>query len=80
MRSSFVAANGIDLHVLDWEPGSGNGEAVVLLHGFMDAASTWDITAEILKNAGDAPFSRLIYAGSGALGVSATPHLMRKSA
>lgn len=57
MRSSFVAANGIDLHVLDWEPGSGNGEAVVLLHGFMDAASTWDITAEILKNAGCTVFA-----------------------
>ncbi len=57
MRSSFVAANGIDLHVLDWEPSSVNGETVVLLHGFMDAASSWDVTATILKDAGYTVFA-----------------------
>ena len=57
MRSSVVVANGIDLHVLDWEPSTPNGSTVVLLHGFMDAASTWDATATLLRDAGYTVFA-----------------------
>lgn len=41
-----VPANGLEHHVLEWE--SGGPEAagtVLLLHGYMDAAATWDTVA-----------------------------------
>ncbi|MCA9600779.1 MAG: alpha/beta hydrolase [Polyangiales bacterium] len=47
---SFVRANGIDHHVLEWNPG---GERTfVLAHGFLDIAWSWKWVAERLADAG----------------------------
>lgn len=49
-RESRVAANGIDHHVITWgEPGRGT---VVLCHGFLDMAWSWDAVARRLVAAG----------------------------
>jgi pimeloyl-ACP methyl ester carboxylesterase len=51
--SRRVAANGLEHHVLEWSDARG-AEAratVVLLHGFMDAAGTWDLVAPALARA-----------------------------
>src|ERR1700730_12676501 len=46
-----VPANGMTHHVLEWT--SHNAEAtVLLLHGYMDAAATWDLVAPSLAAAG----------------------------
>jgi pimeloyl-ACP methyl ester carboxylesterase len=51
-----VTANGLDHSVLEWEPSGVRAEATpsvaVLLHGFMDAAGTWDIVAPSLAALG----------------------------
>jgi pimeloyl-ACP methyl ester carboxylesterase len=52
-RSLSVAANELVHHVLEWAPaGDTPGRTVVLLHGFMDAAGTWDLVAPALASAG----------------------------
>jgi pimeloyl-ACP methyl ester carboxylesterase len=51
--SLAVPANGLTHHVLEWLPGHGRGHpaaaslpaTVLLLHGYMDAAATWDLVA-----------------------------------
>jgi pimeloyl-ACP methyl ester carboxylesterase len=42
-----VLANGLPHHVLEWPSTASraNGATVVLVHGFMDAAATWDMVA-----------------------------------
>src|ERR1019366_2821563 len=63
-----VLANGLDHHVLEWAPSltapstdgrssagleaNANAPVAMLLHGFMDAASTWDFVAPHLAAAG----------------------------
>lgn len=55
--SLTVAANGLRHHVLEWVPSArslpatGPGTAL-LLHGFMDAAASWDLVAPSLARAG----------------------------
>jgi pimeloyl-ACP methyl ester carboxylesterase len=44
-------ANGLDHRVLEWSTGAARATAV-LLHGYMDAASTWDLVAPRLVAAG----------------------------
>jgi pimeloyl-ACP methyl ester carboxylesterase len=47
-RSSFVDANGIRHHVLEWLPPAGvtpRGEAVLLCHGFLDFAHSYVLVA-----------------------------------
>lgn len=52
-RSFSVTANELDHHVLEWMPGGGAARgAVFLLHGYMDAAGTWDLVAPALAAAG----------------------------
>lgn len=57
-RSHHVDANELVHHVLEWPGAPGAAEAgsaastVVLLHGFMDAAGTWDLVAPKLAAAG----------------------------
>jgi pimeloyl-ACP methyl ester carboxylesterase len=46
-----VPANGLLHHVLEW-PGSDQGDTALLLHGFMDAAQTWDLVAPPLAARG----------------------------
>ncbi|MGD0525976.1 MAG: alpha/beta fold hydrolase, partial [Polyangiaceae bacterium] len=46
-----VPANGLTHHVLEWPAESPAGTAL-LLHGFMDAAGTWDLVAPALAAAG----------------------------
>jgi pimeloyl-ACP methyl ester carboxylesterase len=41
-----ISANGLEHHVLEW--GSAHESAVLLLHGFLDAAATWDRVASAL--------------------------------
>lgn len=41
-----------DGHVLRWQPDTPNGRDVVLLHGFLDAAGSWDLVAPTLAAAG----------------------------
>jgi pimeloyl-ACP methyl ester carboxylesterase len=48
-----VPANGLEHHVLEWDGSGGGGGGgarltVVLVHGFLDAAATWDRVAPIL--------------------------------
>jgi pimeloyl-ACP methyl ester carboxylesterase len=50
-RSLRVRANGLEHHVLVWEP-RGWAATALLLHGFMDAAATWDRVAPSLASAG----------------------------
>jgi len=52
-RSLTVPANGLEHNVLEWEPASeASGVTALLLHGFMDAAATWDLVAPRLSEAG----------------------------
>jgi pimeloyl-ACP methyl ester carboxylesterase len=46
-----VPANGLTHHVLEWPAAAPVGTAL-LLHGFMDAAGTWDLVAPSLAEAG----------------------------
>lgn len=54
--SHTMVANGLVQHVLEWPraaPSPAAGPAtVVLVHGFMDAAGTWDLVAPTLAGAG----------------------------
>ena len=44
-----VPANGLEHHVLEWESaGPGATATVLLLHGYMDAAATWEAVAPAL--------------------------------
>lgn len=53
MHSSFRSRGfGLDLHVLSWAPDRPRKETIVLLHGYMDAAATWDLCAPALVAAG----------------------------
>jgi pimeloyl-ACP methyl ester carboxylesterase len=48
-----VPANGLTHHVLEWLPTDATAETtVLLLHGFMDAAATWDMVAPALADRG----------------------------
>ena len=49
--SHRVPANGLTHHVLEW-PSDAPVATVLLLHGFMDAAATWDLVAPALATAG----------------------------
>jgi pimeloyl-ACP methyl ester carboxylesterase len=51
VESRAVAANGLEHHVLEWSA-AGATATVLLLHGFMDAAATWDLVAPRLAGAG----------------------------
>lgn len=48
-KSHRVRANGLDHHVLEW---AGGGATCVLIHGYMDAAGTWDLVAPTLAENG----------------------------
>ena len=50
-RALAVPANGITHNVLEWT-GEGSTATALLLHGFMDAAATWDLVAPQLAGAG----------------------------
>jgi pimeloyl-ACP methyl ester carboxylesterase len=50
-RSLAVEGNGLSHHVLEW-PCEGARATVLLLHGYMDAARTWDLVAPSLAAAG----------------------------
>jgi pimeloyl-ACP methyl ester carboxylesterase len=50
-RSLRTQANGLLHHVLEWDGGGAAG-TVVLVHGFQDAAATWDDVAVDLARAG----------------------------
>jgi len=51
-----VGANGLDHSVLEWEPNGARAASTpavaVLLHGYMDAAGTWDLVAPSLASLG----------------------------
>jgi pimeloyl-ACP methyl ester carboxylesterase len=49
-----VDANGLAHHVLEWAPSvaRASGAVAVLVHGYMDAAGTWDLVAPSLASAG----------------------------
>src|SRR5258708_16447404 len=49
--SHRVVANGLATHVLEWSPDAA-WATVLLLHGYMDAARTWDMVAPSLMAAG----------------------------
>ncbi|HEY6460373.1 MAG TPA: alpha/beta fold hydrolase, partial [Polyangiaceae bacterium] len=49
--SHRVPANGLTHHVLEWTASEPRATAL-LLHGFMDAAATWDLVAPRLAEAG----------------------------
>jgi pimeloyl-ACP methyl ester carboxylesterase len=49
--SHRVFANGLSHHVLEW-PSPAQLSTALLLHGFMDAAATWDLVAPALSAAG----------------------------
>lgn len=44
-----ISANGLEHHVLEW---NGGGRPLFLVHGYMDAAGTWDRVAPALAKAG----------------------------
>lgn len=46
-RNGFVTANGVKLHYLDW---GGNGDTMLLLHGFGDTAHVYDVLAPKFTN------------------------------
>lgn len=54
MRSFRTSGNGISLNVLEWPAQSASPAlpTVLLLHGFMDAAATWDLVAPALADRG----------------------------
>lgn len=51
-----VAANGLEHSVLEWAPSARTSAPLapvaILLHGYMDAAGTWDLVAPLLAAAG----------------------------
>lgn len=49
--SHQVPANGLPLHVLEW-PAHASEATALLLHGYMDAAATWDLVAAPLAESG----------------------------
>lgn len=51
MNVHRVPANGLTHHVLEW-PSEAPTATALLLHGFMDAAATWDLVAPSLAEAG----------------------------
>lgn len=51
MQTLEVHANGLEHHVLAWGAEEA-GAVALLLHGFMDAAGTWDLVAPHLAEAG----------------------------
>jgi len=51
MRSSFISANGLRIHCLAWEAGSG-ARPVLLLHGLASNARIWELVAPRLVEAG----------------------------
>lgn len=51
-RVETVRANGLDLALHRFEGSAPNGKSVLMLHGFLDAAATWDHVAEPLALAG----------------------------
>jgi pimeloyl-ACP methyl ester carboxylesterase len=50
-RALTVPANGLSHHVLEW-PAHAAESTVLLLHGYRDAAATWDLVAPALTAAG----------------------------
>lgn len=48
-RDLFLTANRLRLHLLEW---NGGGPTVLLVHGFLEHAHTWDFVAPILADAG----------------------------
>jgi pimeloyl-ACP methyl ester carboxylesterase len=51
--SLHILANGLDHHVLEWpSTGAEDRGTVLLVHGYMDAAATWDLVAPGLAAAG----------------------------
>ncbi|WP_394835966.1 alpha/beta hydrolase [Pendulispora rubella] len=60
IRSHRVRANGLSHHVLEWSGDDGrssNEPAVVLLHGFMDTARSWDLVVPHLVRGGRRVFA-----------------------
>lgn len=50
---SRVLSNGLEHHLLEWRaPGSEPKGTALFLHGFMDAAATWDLVAPLVVAAG----------------------------
>ncbi len=52
--SRHFLANGLEHHVLEWAPADAEVQAatVLLVHGYMDAAATWDMVAPALAARG----------------------------
>ena len=53
--SRTLSVGGLELHTLTWEPDASatrTGVTVLLVHGFADAAGTWDLVAPTLAAAG----------------------------
>jgi pimeloyl-ACP methyl ester carboxylesterase len=52
-RALDVVANGLTHRVLEWAaPGAAAAPTALLIHGFMDAAATWDLVAPSLASSG----------------------------
>src|SRR5436190_808867 len=51
-RVEFIRANGIELALHRFGSPPPGAETVLLLHGFLDAAGTWDLVAAPLARAG----------------------------
>ncbi|MBM4244220.1 MAG: alpha/beta hydrolase [Deltaproteobacteria bacterium] len=51
-RETFVEANRLRLHLLEWGPCSGDRPPILLLHGFQEHAHAWDRLAPLLARAG----------------------------
>jgi pimeloyl-ACP methyl ester carboxylesterase len=51
VQSHRFVANGLEQHVLEWSAAHAS-RVVVLVHGYMDAAGTWDLVAPALVSAG----------------------------
>ncbi|APR99421.1 alpha/beta fold hydrolase [Pajaroellobacter abortibovis] len=49
--SHFIYANGLQQHVLEWVGEREPTAVAILLHGYMDAAGTWDLVAPALTSA-----------------------------
>lgn len=52
MEAIKIPANGLDHSALVWPSGTGGTRTVVLVHGYMDAAGTWDRVAPTLAAGG----------------------------
>ncbi len=51
--SRALTVSGLDLHTITWEPeGKPSGLTALLVHGFADAAATWDLVAPALARRG----------------------------